>query len=163
MYEVLCSTLFYNIRIYHECEDGIEKSVQKITHWHHEICLVMINGDREGRIFLSQSHTKRGLFFLLTTWYLIWYLKNMKKVRKETKIRYQVSHLTQDTTQRSEKNTWKITQESQKVSPFLVGDHKATMNDRKAWRTRNTNNIKDPQKKHCLGTVSNKILLEGLN
>ena len=25
------------------------------------------------------------------------------------------------------------------------------------------NNIKDPQKKHCLGTVSKNILLEGLN
>ena len=26
------------IRIYYECEDGIEKSVARITDWHHEAC-----------------------------------------------------------------------------------------------------------------------------
>ena len=40
-----------NIRIYHECEGGIEKSVPRITDWHHKACRVMTNGDPEGRIF----------------------------------------------------------------------------------------------------------------
>ena len=40
-------------RIHHECEGGIEKSVPRITDWHHEACQVMTNGDHEGRIFLS--------------------------------------------------------------------------------------------------------------
>ena len=45
------------IRIYHECEGVIEKSVPRITDWHHEACRVMTNGDREGRIFpIPSSH-----------------------------------------------------------------------------------------------------------
>ena len=27
-----------NISIYHECEDGVEKSISRITVWHHEAC-----------------------------------------------------------------------------------------------------------------------------
>ena len=62
------------IRIHHECEGGIEKSAPRITHWHHEACLVMTNVDYEGRIFLSQPHTFIfGFFFLLTTKYHILY------------------------------------------------------------------------------------------
>ena len=48
------------IRIYHEYEGEIEKSVPRITDWHHEACRVMTNGDCEGRIFLSHPH--RPLF-----------------------------------------------------------------------------------------------------
>ena len=62
----------YNLRIYHECDNGIEKSVPSITDWHHEACRVMINNiDPEGRIFLSQPHTNIRLFFLLTLEYHI--------------------------------------------------------------------------------------------
>ena len=39
------------IRIYHECERRIEKSVPRIAVWHHEACRVMTNGDCEGQIF----------------------------------------------------------------------------------------------------------------
>ena len=39
------------IRIHHECEGGIEKSVSRVTDWHHEACRVMTNVVREGRIF----------------------------------------------------------------------------------------------------------------
>ena len=35
--------------------------------------------------------------------------------------------------------------------------------DKQVWQTRNINNKTDPQKKHCLGTVSKIILLEGFN
>ena len=56
-----------NIRIYHECEGRIEKSVPRITVWNHEACRVMTNGDPEGLIFLSYPHTNDGLFFLLPT------------------------------------------------------------------------------------------------
>ena len=55
------------IRICHECEGRIEKSVLRITVWHHEACRVMTIGDPEGRIFLSYPHTNNRLFFLLTT------------------------------------------------------------------------------------------------
>ena len=43
-----------------------EKSVQRITVWHHEACRVMTHSDPEGRIFLSYTHMNNGLFFLLT-------------------------------------------------------------------------------------------------
>ena len=53
-------------------------------------------------------------------------------VSKETKIRNrynQVPHLTQVTTQESDKNTIKHhIQETQEVSPFPADDHKAAMN-----------------------------------
>ena len=63
----------YSIRIYHECEGRIEKSVLRIAFWHHEACRVMTNGDPEGRIFLSYPHKNNGFFscsllFLLINW-----------------------------------------------------------------------------------------------
>ena len=61
------------IRIHHKCEGGIEKSVPRITDWHHEACRVMTNGDREGRIFVSHPNMNNGFFFLLTTKYCILY------------------------------------------------------------------------------------------
>ena len=47
----------YQIRLYNECEGGIENSVQRIADWPQEACRVMTNGDREGRIFLYHPHT----------------------------------------------------------------------------------------------------------
>ena len=42
---------------------------------------MMTNGDHEGRIFfLSHSHMINGLFFLLTTNYLILYWKKIKRL-----------------------------------------------------------------------------------
>ena len=53
------------IKIYHECESRIEKSVPRITDWHHEAGRVMTSSDPEGQIYLSHTHTKNGIFFLL--------------------------------------------------------------------------------------------------
>ena len=61
------------ISIHHKYEGGIEKSVLRITDWHHEACRVMTIGDPEGRIFLSHPHSHDGYFFLLTSEYLILY------------------------------------------------------------------------------------------
>ena len=58
------------IRIYHECEGRIGKSVPRITVWHHEACRVMTNGDPEGRLFLSYSHTQNGIFSCSPPFYL---------------------------------------------------------------------------------------------
>ena len=51
-----------NIRIHHKFESGIEKSVPRITVWHHEACRVMTNGDPQGQIFMSHSHKNTGFF-----------------------------------------------------------------------------------------------------
>ena len=73
----------------------------------------------------------------------------------------QVPHLTQDTVGESNKNTRKHhIQESQEVSPFPTGDHKATRNRHASMAKTDTNNKKDPQKKHRLGRVSKKITEE---
>ena len=48
----------------------IEKSVQRISVFHHEACRVMTNGDPEGRIFLSYPHTNNGFFFLAHHFFL---------------------------------------------------------------------------------------------
>ena len=65
-------------KIHHECEVGIEKSLQRITDWHHEACLVMTKTD----FFLSHPHTNNGFFFLLTTKYLILYWKKTTTLKK---------------------------------------------------------------------------------
>ena len=59
------------IRLNYECQGRIEKSVPRITVWHHEACRVMTNGDPEGRIILANPHTNNGFFFLLTTVFII--------------------------------------------------------------------------------------------
>ena len=62
-----------NIRIHHECQGGIEKSVPMIMDWHHEACRVMTNSDRERWIFVSHPHMNNEFFFLFTTKYRILY------------------------------------------------------------------------------------------
>ena len=69
--------------IYNECDRWIEKSVTRITVWHHKACQVMIDVEPEGRILLCDSkrssgriciyhpHTNNELFFLLAIKYLI--------------------------------------------------------------------------------------------
>ena len=59
------------IRIHHECEARIEKSVPRIAVWHHEACRVMANGDSKRRFsypILTQmmdSFSCSPLFFIL--------------------------------------------------------------------------------------------------
>ena len=69
-----------NIKIHHECESGIEKSVPRITVWHHEACRVMTNYDPEGQIFMSHPQKSTGFFFLPTIKYCILCLKRHPEV-----------------------------------------------------------------------------------
>ena len=64
-------------RIHHEYEGWIEKSVTRITFWHHKACRVMTNGDHEEQIFLSNPHMNNEFFFLLTIKYHILCLKRL--------------------------------------------------------------------------------------
>ena len=73
------------ISIHHEREVGITKYVPRITDWHHEACIVMINGDPEVWMFLSHPDRNNGFFFLFTTTkYQILYWKNMKKASEKS-------------------------------------------------------------------------------
>ena len=74
--------LVNNIRINHECE--IEKSVLRITVWHHKACRVMTNGYRGRQNFLSHPHTNNR-FYLLTIKYSIFFI--LKKVYRSSWIR----------------------------------------------------------------------------
>ena len=91
----------------------------------------------------------------------------VSKVSKGAKIRNrynQVPHLTQDTNGKVTNSQLDTTNESQEVSPFPAGDHKAHLNRRTQTHSKHETekkNIKDPQKKHYLGTVS-KIFTGGL-
>ena len=63
-----------NVRIHHEYEGGIRKSVPRIIVWHYEACRVMTKGNQGGQIFRSHPHTNNEFFFLLTintTFYVI--------------------------------------------------------------------------------------------
>ena len=86
------------------------------------------------------------------------------KVKKRAKIRNlykQAPHLTKDTNGKLTTSQLDITYESQQVSPFQTGDHKASINRCAQKHNKNKiNNINDPEKKHRLGTVSKNILLE---
>ena len=91
------------------------------------------------------------------------------KVRKRAKIRNQYNqapHLTKDTNGKVTTSQLDITNESQEVSQFPAGDHKASHQQTEVHENitkQIRNNINDPQKKHRLGTVSKNIFLEGLN
>ena len=82
------------------------------------------------------------------------------KVIKRAKIRNrykQSPHLTQDTNGKVTNSQLDITNESQEVSPFPVGDHKVHVSinrrARKHIKKQDRNNRIDPQKKRRLGTV----------
>ena len=68
----------------------------------------------------------------------------------------QVPHLTQDTNGKVTNSQPDTTNESQEVSPFSAGDHKAHINRRaqRHSKRKTEKNIKEPQKKYRLGTVS---------
>ena len=81
------------------------------------------------------------------------------KVSKGAKIRNrynQVPHLTQDTNGKVANLQLDATNQSQEVSSFPAGDHKAQINRRAQRHSKHKTekNIKDPQKKYRLGTVS---------
>ena len=83
------------------------------------------------------------------------YVKESKGAK--IKNRYnQVPHLTQDTNGKVKNSQLDTTNESQEVSPFPSGDHEAHITDahKDIASTRQNKNIKDPQKKYRLGTVS---------
>ena len=94
---------------------------------------------------------------------LLSYYLSLNKVSKGAKIRYrynQVPHLTQGTNGKVTNSQLDITNESQEVSPFPAGDHKATINRR---AQKHNKHMTETQKKYRLGTVSKNILLEGIN
>ena len=82
------------------------------------------------------------------------------KVSKGAKIRNRYNllpHLTQETNGKVTNSQVDTTNESQEVSPFPAGDHKAHINRRTQMhikRKTEKNNINDPQKKYRLGMVS---------
>ena len=77
------------LRIHHKCEGGIEKSVQRITVWHHEACRVMTNLDQEGQIFQSNLLRNNGFFFLLTIKYhILCFKKGLPEVPEYAEMRH---------------------------------------------------------------------------
>ena len=80
------------------------------------------------------------------------------RVSKGAKIRNrynQVPHLTQDTNGKVTNSQLDTINESQEVSPFPVGDQKAHINRRAQRHSKHKTEkktIKDPQKKHRIGT-----------
>ena len=76
------------------------------------------------------------------------------KVSKGAKIRNrynQVPYLTPDTNLKVTNSKLDTTRESQEVSPFPAGDHKAQIDSRaQAHKRKTEKNINDPQKKYRL-------------
>ena len=82
------------------------------------------------------------------------------KVSKGAKIRNrynQVPHLTQDTNGKVTNSQLDTSNECQEISPFPAGDPKAHINRRaqRHSKRKTKKNIKNPQKRYRLGTVSN--------
>ena len=92
--------------------------------------------------------------------------KQIIKISEGAKIRNrynQVPHLTQYTNGKVTNSQLPTTSESQEVSPFSAGDHKAHINRRTQRHSKHKTeqNIKHPQKKYRFGTVS-KLFTGGL-
>ena len=102
------------------------------------------------------------VFWWAPSIFALWYT-----VSKGAKIRNrynQVPYLTQDTSGQVTNSQLDTTNESQEVSPFPAGDHKAHINRRTQKHSKHKKkNIKDPQKKYRLGTIRKNNLLEGFN
>ena len=76
---------------------------------------------------------------LFSSWYKLEF-----RVRKRSKFRNrynQAPHLTQDTNGKVTTSQLDITNESQEVSPFLAGDHKASINRRARKHNNNITEI----------------------
>ena len=73
------------VRIFHECEGGVEKSFPRITNWHNKACRVMTICNRETWIFLSHPHTSNVFYFLLITKCLIYVGKTQKRIPENPK------------------------------------------------------------------------------
>ena len=56
--------VFEIIRIYHEYEGRIKKSILRIIVFNHEACRVKPNGDSKGWNFLSYPYAKNGIILL---------------------------------------------------------------------------------------------------
>ena len=82
---------------------------------------------------------------------------NQSKYAKIRNRYSQVTYLTHNTNGKVTNSQLYTTNESQEVSPFPAGDHKAHLNrpaQRHNKHKTEKKNIKDPQKKYRLGTVS---------
>ena len=84
------------------------------------------------------------------------------KVSQGAKIRNrynQVPHLTQDTNGKVTNSQLYTTNESQEVSPFPAGDHKAQINRRAQRHNKHKTDkyIKDPQMKYFIGTFMQRF------
>ena len=87
------------------------------------------------------------------------FLKNIK-VGKRAKIRNrynQATHLTQDTNGKGTTSKLDITNESQVVSPFPAGDHKASTDVHESITKQERHKINDPQKKKTLFSFGSKL------
>ena len=87
------------------------------------------------------------------------HIRHFTKISKGAKIRNrynQVPHLTHNTNGNATNSQLDTTNDSQEVGPFPAGDHKAHLNRRPQRHSKHKTekNIKYPQKKYCLGTVS---------
>ena len=82
-------------------------------------------------------------------------IKIRLKVRMIRNRYNQVPHLTQDTNGKETNSQLDTTSESQEVSHFPAGGHKAHTNRRAQSQSKyKIEKLKDPQKKYRLGTVS---------
>ena len=128
-----------------------------------EMCLLQTLALLRGHHTRNKKHFSKTFSIL----YMVKSKNSVFKVSKGAKIRNrydQVPHVTMDKNGKVTNSKLDTTSESQKVSPFPAGDHKAHTN-RRAQRhsKRNTEkktHTQDPQKKHRPRTVI-YILLEG--
>ena len=94
-----CHTLFLigntkNIRIHHECEGRIEKSIPRIAFWHQETFRVMTNGDPEGYIFYPTLTRIMNFFSCPQLVFFIYLLKkSFLEVPKQAKMQFHMMTL----------------------------------------------------------------------
>ena len=93
----------------------------------------------------NKKKTDLNMLGRVSTHFFFWnFFLCILKVRKRAKIRnryYQAPHLTQDTNGKVKTSQLDITNESQEVSPFPAGNHKASINRRARKHNKNKTEI----------------------
>ena len=141
------------------CRSGERHSSSSEDKDSDEQCISAYVMKESGNITLSGTTT--GSFVYLHT-HAVKFIIYIFKVSKGATIRNRynpVPHLTQDANGKVINSKLDTTNDGQEVRPFPAGDHKAHINRRaqrhsKQTEQRQNKNLKDPQKKYRLGTVS---------
>ena len=151
------------VALFRPCLAEPSGSVGRVLYWGSEGCCLAGSSLIPGRVSVLCPWARHFISHLV----LVQQRKTYSgKVSKGAKIRNpynQVPHLTQDTNGKETKSHLDTTKESQEVSPFPAGDHKAHIKRRAQRHSKHTTEKKKIYKRSTILERSVKYFTGGLN